>query len=132
MVENDERRRRDEAVLAEYRRLRDAGDRRWLARADDGELVLYRSEEIGLARGGAAKTVRSLAGLRTVAVGLTVIAVLATAALVVLALGGEGPAWIFLVPAVLAGSGAAWAFSLGRRERRAAALRRERGLPDPA
>ena len=131
-VTPEERRRRDQAVIAEYRRLRDAGDRRWLARAENGELVLYRPGEIGFARGGTARTVRSLAGLRAVAVALAVIAALALASLVVLAVAGDGPAPVFLVPAVLAGGGAAWAFSLVARERRAAALRRDRGLPAPA
>ncbi|GAB4099391.1 hypothetical protein [Sinomonas halotolerans] len=128
----EERRRRDEAVIAEFRRLRDAGDRRRLARAETGELVMYRPEEIGFVRGGAAKTVRTLAGLRVLGLGLGALAVLALVALAVTAAGPSGPAWPFLGPALLAAAGCAWALMLVGRERRAAALRRERGIPDPA
>ena len=127
-----ERARRDEAAIAEYRRLRDAGDKRRLLRAATGELVLYRPDEIGFVRGGAGETVRSLAGLCVLGVALGVLAAGALAGIVVGAATGAGAVWALLVPALLAGAGCAWAFSLAGRERRAAAVRRERGVPEPA
>jgi hypothetical protein len=127
-----DRARRDEAAVAEYRRLRDAGDRRRLVRAETGDLVLYRPEEIGARRGGAGYTVRTLGGLRALGVGLGVLAAAAVVGLVVAVASGASGGWALLVPAALTGAGGAWAFTLAGREQRAAALRRERGLPEPA
>ncbi|HEY0699542.1 MAG TPA: hypothetical protein VGD43_17225, partial [Micromonospora sp.] len=63
MTDRAARLRRDEAARAEYRRLRDLGEKRRLVRTVDGELTLYRPEEVGFVRGGSGISVRTVGGL---------------------------------------------------------------------
>lgn len=131
MTTDPARAARDEAAVAEYRRLRDAGDRRILHRSVDGELVLYRPDELGFRRSGPANTIRTRRGAVALAVGAGILcAVCLIAGAMVAAAGGPGAA--IAVPGLLFGAVAAWTAILAARERRAEGVRASRGVPEPS
>ena len=123
---------RDEAALAEYRRLRERGESWRLMRATDGELTLYRPEEVGFVRGGPAGTVRTLGGLR-VGVGVfTAFTVALVLALPITWAAHGRPFWGAIPLALMFAAGAWYLVANIRKEKRAIELRRQRGVPDPA
>lgn len=131
MTADPARHARDEAAIDEYRRLRDAGDRRILHRSVDGELVLYRPDELGFRRSGSANTFRTRRGavvLSVIAGALCAACLVASA--VVAATGGAGAA--IAAPGLLFGALAAWSAVLAARECRAEGVRASRGVPEPS
>lgn len=122
---------RDEAARAEYRRLRERGESWRLVRTVDGELTLYRPEEVGFVRGGPGGSVRTMGGLWAVAVLFTAFAVALVLALLITAAQGR-PFWGAIPLALLAAAATWYVVAIIRKEKRAVELRRRRGVPDPA
>ncbi|HEY0698084.1 MAG TPA: hypothetical protein VGD43_09780 [Micromonospora sp.] len=131
MTDKMARLRRDEAARAEYRRLRDLGEKRRLVRAVDGELTLYRPEEVGFVPGGSGNSVRTVGGLWVV-VGALAAMSLGIVAMFVVSVTQGRPFW-GAIPLAILGAGLAW-FGLRniRKEKRAVELRRQRGIPEPS
>ncbi|MGC4787140.1 hypothetical protein ACLQ22_04740 [Micromonospora sp. DT178] len=100
-------------------------------RTVDGELTLYRPEEVGFVGGGSGVMVRTVGGLR-------VLAVVFTAFTVVLALTlpiswAQGRPFWGAIPLALVSAAFTWyAVAIIHKEKRAVELRRQRGVPTPA
>jgi hypothetical protein len=122
---------RDEAAVAEYRRLRDRGEKWRLVRTVDGELTLYRPEEVGFVRGGSGVTVRTVGGLWVLAGVFTAFTVALVLALLVSGAQGR-PFWGAIPLALLSAAGTWYSMATIRKEKRAVELRRQRGVPEPA
>ncbi|MEV0329461.1 hypothetical protein AB0H63_23885 [Micromonospora echinospora] len=122
---------RDEAARAEHRRLRERGEAWRLLRTVDGELALYRPEEVGFVGGGPGVMVRTVGGLWALAVVFTAFTVVLVLALSVSWTQGR-PFW-GAVPLALMSAAFTWyAVAIIRKEKRAVGLRRQRGVPAPA
>ncbi|WP_121399985.1 hypothetical protein [Micromonospora sp. M71_S20] len=122
---------RDEAARAEYQRLRERGEAWRLMRTVDGELTLYRPEEVGFVGGGPGVMVRTVGGLRVLAVVFTAFTVILALTLPISWAQGR-PFW-GAVPLALVSAAFTWyAVAIIRKERRAVELRRQRGVPAPA
>jgi 4-hydroxybenzoate polyprenyltransferase len=118
--------------MVEYRRLRDRGESWRLVRTVDGELTLYRPEEVGFVRGGSGVTVRTVGGLRVLAVVFTAFTVALVLALPISWAAHGRPFWGAIPLALLSAAFTWYAVAIIRKEKRAVALRRERGVPEPA
>ncbi|MFI6822087.1 hypothetical protein ACIBJE_14190 [Micromonospora sp. NPDC050187] len=122
---------RDEAARAEHRRLRDRGEAWRLLRAVDGELTLYRPEEVGFVPGGSGVMVRTVGGLRVLAGVFTAFTIALALALSVSWAQGR-PFWGAIPLALMSVAFTWYTVAIIRKEKRAVELRRQRGVAAPA
>lgn len=120
------------AVVAAHRAARERGEERVLRRTRGGGLHSYAPDEIGLGPVVSGTQATSWWGLSIVAAVLW--ACFAVSWLIVLGPTSEGrsPAWGGLAVTVLAGGLGGYASLLARRQYRARAVRRRRGVPEPS
>lgn len=120
------------AVVAAHRAARARGEERVLRRTRDGELHSYAPDEIGLGPVVSGTQTTSWWGLAVVAAVLW--ACFVASWLIILAPTAEGgtPAWGGLAVTVLGGGLGGYASLLARRQYRARAVRRRRGVPEPS
>ena len=122
---------RDDETRARHEQAVAAGERRMLARTENGELHSYARDEIGFPREGSGPIASSstqmwiLAGVFAVFVALSLLLVAAPTQ------QGEPPFWGALFLTIGSLTGSLHAAHFARAEARAKRVRRARGVPEP-
>lgn len=131
MVDDRERERRNDAVVAEHKKALAKGEKRVLRTTATGELHSFADDEIGFSPGRGQAQVTTWWGMGILTIVMGLLGVLSLVMLFLPLRHGDQPFWGALFLTLFTALGVWYTFGMARDEYRATKIRKERGVPKP-